>query len=244
MAQSQFAFNFRLTPWENCLNLNFHGVQLAPRFGAVCTRDFLGIFWNGKQEDYQQAVGTAHHLARSLVHAHAFCSFPNGCVLDVEPVTWLELRNSQPEKIVSGYMHPTLNIVPLVPDHSDSAPLRRAASMVHQILQFFQLGLALADFHAARRETGSYGFFYAYRVLEDVGYHFGATKGDHPDWDAMNKALKTSKQKWDPLIKAGTSARHLSQEKLKQLVQADPGRLLALAHEAITLFIEHLRITP
>lgn len=243
MAPSQFAFNFRLSPWENCLNLNFDNVQLAPGFGAVCTRDYLGIFWNGESKDNEKARGIGSQLARCLIHAHAFCSFPDAAILEVEPVTWLELRNSKPEKIVSGYMHPTLATAPFVRDHPDKVRLHHAASIVAHTVSHIQLQLALADFHAARREGGVYSFFYAYRVLEDVGYHFGATKDDHPDWNAMNKALKTNKPKWKPLTDAGTAARHLSQQKIQKLPVHNSGQLLALAHEAITLFLAHLGIT-
>ncbi len=45
MAISLFSFNFRLGPWEGCLNLNFDQIELAPGFAAVCTRDHLGILW-------------------------------------------------------------------------------------------------------------------------------------------------------------------------------------------------------
>jgi hypothetical protein len=44
------------------------------------------------------------------VHADAFVSYPGGIVLDVEPVTWLEVREHVPEGVVSGYMHQTLAI--------------------------------------------------------------------------------------------------------------------------------------
>lgn len=56
------------------------------------------------------------------------------------------------------------------------------------------LGLALADFHAARRELGPYYAFFAFRVLKDIGFRFGDKDGA-PDWPAMNKALGTILQK-------------------------------------------------
>jgi hypothetical protein len=62
---------------------------------------------------------------------------------------------------------------------------------------------ALGDFYIARREVGPYSAFYAFRALEDVGFHFGVMKNDKPDWDVMNAALGTSKAKWGPLTKGG-----------------------------------------
>ena len=55
MAIGLFSFDFRLGPWEGCLNLNFDQVELAPGFAAVCTRDHLGILWDG---DPQQPEAT------------------------------------------------------------------------------------------------------------------------------------------------------------------------------------------
>jgi hypothetical protein len=101
--------------------------------------------------------------------------------------------------------------------------------------------LALSDFHAARHETGPYYAFYAYRVLEDVGYLFGA-KDDHPNWDAMNAALNTCKQKWETLTDAGTAARHLDEGKFQQSKGATRQDLIALSHEALTLAFAHFGI--
>jgi hypothetical protein len=73
--------------WEGCLNLNFDQEVLAPGFGAVCTRDQLGILWAGNPQQNEAARATAYTLARTLVHADAFVSYPGGIVLHVEPVT-------------------------------------------------------------------------------------------------------------------------------------------------------------
>jgi hypothetical protein len=73
MPTSLFSFNFRLGPWEGCLNLNFDQEVLAPGFDAVCTRDQLGILWAGDPKQNETARATAYTLARTLVHA-AFVS--------------------------------------------------------------------------------------------------------------------------------------------------------------------------
>ena len=93
MVSSLFSFNFRIGPWDGCLNLNFANVKLAPGFAAVCTRDHLGIIWEGDPAQNETARSKAHAIARALIHADAFFSFPDGIVLEVEPVTWLELRD-------------------------------------------------------------------------------------------------------------------------------------------------------
>jgi hypothetical protein len=74
----------------------------------------------------------------------------------------------------------------------------------------------------------------AFRVLEDIGFSFGI-KNDKPDWNAMNSALGTSKNKWAQLTEAGTMARHLSDQGLRKLEMMDRAALIGLAHEAVTL---------
>ena len=69
---SLFSFDFRLGPWEGCLNLNFDHIALAPHFAAVCTRDHLGILWRGDPQDNEIARARAYFLARALIHADAF----------------------------------------------------------------------------------------------------------------------------------------------------------------------------
>lgn len=213
MTSSLFTFNFRLGPWEGCLNLNFDHVDLASGFDAVCTREQLGIIWRGNPAESEVARATAYSLARTLVHADALVSFPNGIVLDVEPVTWLEVRECSTTKVVSGYMHTTLATTLLDSNHPHKLRLLKAVELTKAVLDHPALRFAIADFYAARRELGPYLGFYAFRVLEDVGFHFGVTKDDKPDWDKMNAAIGAAKNKWHPLTKAGTSARHLSKYK-------------------------------
>ena len=218
-------------------------IELAPGFRAVCVRDSLGIIWVGEPGYNEEARGVAHNLARALVQSHAYYSFPSGPLLEVEPVTWLEIRNCAEKETVFGNMHPSLATAPFQEGHDDNTALLRAASLVRPLNNSISLQFALADFHVARRELGPYSAFYAYRVLEDVGYSFGATKEDKPNWKAMNKALNTEEDKWKPLTDAGTMARHLSEQKLPKLVGADRQQLLALSYEALTLAFAHFGIT-
>lgn len=242
MTHSLFAFNFRLGTWESCLNLNFDQVELAAGFAAVCTRDHLGILWAGDPQQNDEARVTAYYLARALIHAHAFCAFPKGPVLEVSPVTWLEIRDCQTTGVVSGYMHQTLETAPLDPNHHDKALLLRAAGLTRSLQRFASLQLALTDFHTARREVGPYSAFYAYRVLEDIGYQFGATKDDKPDWNAMNQALGTNEAKWKLLTRAGTWARHLNDQNQAKLAGSSREDLLGLAHEAISLALVYVGV--
>jgi len=242
VASSLFSFNFRLGPWEGSLNLNFDQIELAPGFAAVCTRDHLGILWGGDPQQNEIARATAYTLARALIHADAFLSFPTGIVLEVEPVTWLEVRDCVPTGVVSGYMHQTLATAPLDSNHPDKIRLCGAAALRRALRELPALQFALGDFYTARREVGPYSAFYAFRMLEDVGFHFGVTKNDKPDWDAMNAALGTSKAKWDPLTEAGTCARHLSDRKLPKLETMDRAALLRLAHEAVELTLNKIGV--
>ncbi len=235
---SLFAFNFRLGPWEGCLNLNFDQVELAPGFAAVCTRDQLGLLWRGDPKQNENARATASSLARALIHAHAFVSFPAGIVLEVEPVTWLEVRECSTTKVVSGYMHQTLAAVPLDSNHPDKARLLKAAELTRSVLDHPALSFAIGDFYAARREIGPYSSFYAFRVLEDVGFHFGTTKEGRPDWDKMNAVLGTTKDDWRELTDAGTWARHLSKENTQKIKAIDLGKMLSLAHKALRLVLK------
>ena len=86
------------------------------------------------------------------------------------------MSNRSLEGVVSGYMHQTLANAPLDPNHPDKARLRSAAALVRKVQPFPALQLALGDLYTARREIGPYSSFYAFRVLEDVGFHFGVTK--------------------------------------------------------------------
>ena len=97
-----FSFNFRLGPWEGCLNLNFDQEVLAPGFGAVCTRDQLGILWAGNPQQNEAARATAYTLARTLVHADAFVSYPGGIVLHVECAPLTGEKNRELEGGVIG----------------------------------------------------------------------------------------------------------------------------------------------
>lgn len=233
MSDSLFCFNFRLTPWEGCLNLSFDKEELAPGFGTVCTRDHLAILWVGDPQRNEEARATAYTLARRLVHADAYESFPTGIVLNVEPVTWLEVREHVLKNVVSGYMHQTLATSPLDSEHPDKARLKRATALVRQLHDHSALQLALADFYTARSEIGPYLAFYAFRVLEDVGFHFGTNRKGGPDWDAMNESLGTTKEKWKVLIDAGKKARHLSTKGLVTLETEDPLSLITCAREAL-----------
>jgi hypothetical protein len=126
-------------------------------------------------------------------------------------------------------MHQTLAIAPLDSNHPDKLRLCEAAALTRALYDLPALQLALGDFHTARREVGPYSAFYAFRVLEDVGFHFGATKNDKPAWNGMNAALGTSKAKWDPLTDAGTWTRHLSDRSRPKLETIDRAALLRLA---------------
>ena len=80
------------------------------------------------------------------MNADAFVSYAGGIVLDVEPFTWLEVREHVPKGVVSGYMHQTLANLLLDPNHPDKARLRSAAALVRQVQPFLALQLALGDF--------------------------------------------------------------------------------------------------
>lgn len=244
MPTSYFEFRFRLMPWELCLNLNFDRVQLAPGIGAVCTRDQLGIIVSGKPEEFHDLLGHAHHLAQMLVRAHAFCSYPEGAVLDVEPLMWLELQECQPTKTISGYMHRSLRHLGLEPEHPDNTAVRAAATLVHTAHADVSVNLALADFQSARRDLSPYFAFFAYRALEDIAYRFGVVGGDKPDWDAMNQGLGTSKQHWQALTTVGTAARHLNPADVATITALKRNDVLDVAHDALTRLLRHLGMFP
>jgi hypothetical protein len=120
--------------------------------------------------------------------------------------------------------------------------LLKAATLVRSLVDMIALQLALPDFYTARREVGPYSAFYAYGVVEDVGFQFGFTKNGHPDWEAMNNALGTSKEKWSQLTRAGTIARHLNNKALGELEVLDRSELLGLAREALEISLEKIGV--
>lgn len=244
-ARSLFAYTFRLTPWEAAIGMHFHRQQLAPDFNAVCVRDQLILFWLGDTKDHDAARTTAVMLARHLVNANAYLAHPALSVTDAEPVSWLEVTDVKSTSITSGYMSPTQVRAPLKPGDPEGARLQEAAELVRRVglaPHFaFALFMALSDFHAASREAGPYAAFYAVRVLEDVGFAFGAVEGERPDWTSMNAALGTIRLEWKPLTDAGTRARHMNEEKLAapSLSKADA---LQLAHRALTLLLQYAKV--
>lgn len=243
MTRSHFTFTFRISPREHCLHLNFQNIEFATGFKAVCIRDYLGIVWTGDPVHNETAREIARSMARTLVQSHAYFSFPNGPVLEIEPETWLEIRNCDAEEAVYGNMHPSLATSPLQEGHEDNTAFLRAANIVGPLGPHFSLQVALGDFRVARRDLGPYSSFYAYRVLENIGYAFGITKEDKPEWDAMNKALGTDKGKWQPLTDAGTWARHLNEQSFSKLAAANRQQLLGLSHEALSLAFGYFQIS-
>jgi hypothetical protein len=246
MSRSLFTFTFRLSPWEACLNLNFHEQYLAPDCGVVCTRDQLLLLWAGDPEQNDAARDRAGILARQLIHASAFHTFPAGSVMDVEPVSWLEVPRVASSTVVAGYMSPTLKRTPLESDHPDGRLFKESAELVRKLNEKGNVGvqafLGLSDFHSARKETGPYSAFYAFRVLEDVAYAFGANAADKPEWATMNRAFGTTEDEWKPLTAAGTWARHLSEAKLEGPSPPNKDDALQLSHRALKLLLKHLGV--
>src|SRR5947209_14455431 len=88
-------------------------------------------------------------------------------------------------------------------NQENNRPFTEGAQLIPRTFPTIGLGSALSDFRQARRNLGPYSAFYAYRVLEDIGYGFG-TVSDHPNWDAMNDAFGTTREHWNLLIETGT----------------------------------------
>ncbi len=246
MAQSLFVFQFRLLPWEGCLNLNFENMELARGFRrlthgfkAVCTRDQLWLLTDINAASFEHAQQAARQLASALVDAHGYFSFPDRLPLDLQWVSWLEVKGCGPRSTVSGYADPSLLRAKLVPAHPDNEPLLAAGDLLRRLGNNLSLALALADFRAARRELGPYYAFFAYRVLEDIGFAFGE-KGGAPNWPAMNKALGTTKEHWDDLTKTGTAARHLNKASLTSIQSKPRKALLDLARDALSRYVTYL----
>lgn len=243
MEPSFFNFRFRLLPWEACLNLNFDRLELPLGAGAVCTRDELGLVMVGEPTQFDGMMARAHQLATGLVHAAAYRAFPGGnLVIDVQPITWLEVPNWTPTArgTVTGYMHRSLAHHGLDPAHPDNAPWRDALGVLIDAHRFPALYLALADFHAALREPGPYFAFFAFRALEDVAQMFGPGTEGKLNWAAMNEAFGTDKAHWEPLTVAGTAARHLKWADAGLAGDENRQGLLTLAHESIARALEHI----
>ena len=156
--------------------------------------------------------------------------FPGFPALDVMAESWFEVVGvGQAQSTVFGYADSSLEFVPLVQGHPDSQPFVEASSILKATHVEPELGPAFADFRVARRQTGSYVAFFAYRVLEDIGYTFGTTD-DKPNWDAMNLALGTTKGDWRKLTEAATAARH---NPARAIDSRERDELLAIAKRAL-----------
>lgn len=241
VATSLFFFRFFLRPWEACLNFNFAGVSLPQGFSAVCTRDQLGLLVGTDPGNFDPLKEWAVQLASALANAHGYFA-PQRPALQAEWDGWLEVQRCPPTTIIAGYAHPSLQITTLDSRHPDNEPFRQAAALLVRLDAPEALLVALNDFQAARRDVSPYSVFYAYRVLEDIAYGFGVTKDDKPEWKAMNAAFGTPEDgsHWRVLTKAGTAARHLNPDSLKELQAIGRTTPLALAKEALDRWIAYL----
>jgi hypothetical protein len=210
------------------MNLNFDRLSVPPAH-FVCTRDILGVQLVVAPDTFDGVLLEAKRLAATFIDAHAYCSFPRFPPLDLMAESWFAVVGVGPRNTVFGYADSSLNFVPLVPGHSDNQPFIEASRVMRLINAAPGVGPALADFRAARQQTGSYVAFFAYRVLEDVGYTFG-TKDDKPNWVAMNSALGTTERHWGRLTEAGTAARH---NPAGAIDSRDREELLAVAKDAL-----------
>lgn len=249
MQPSLFLFQFRLSPREQCINLNFQQLDLLPnQVQAVCTRDILGVQTIVSPENFDAIHALVNNLVSSLIDAHSFYSFPNGASLQVTPINFFEVKDSGPKSTVFGYTDPSISYSPLIPDHSDNEPFRKAAKLVPYTINLPTLGLALSDFRNARTQIGPYYAFYAYRVLEDIANSFGRVatrkKGeDRPNFEEMNKAFGTTEEDWVEFTNAGIDSRHLqpTMEKLMALLSMRE-ELIKTAKHIIDLFIKYKKL--
>lgn len=235
-ADSLILFRFRLMPPQACLNLNFDRLGVGPA-GIVCTRDVLGVQLMVPDGKFDGSLLLAKRLGATLLDVHSYCSFPNLQPIDLMAESWFEVVGSGPRDTVFGYADSSLDLVPLRSDHPDNGPFRQAVGVLPLLEGEPSLGAAFADFRVARRQTGSYVAFYAFRVLEDVAYTF-SKDATRADWDAMNASLGTGPKHWAALTKAGTAARHRPSE---PILQDERDELLRLAKESLDRKLAVLR---
>jgi hypothetical protein len=227
-----FVFRFRLSPAHACNNLNFQNLSVLDA-ALVCTRDVLGVRRNAVPGDVRPLILEAKARAALLLDVHAYCAYPTRPQLDLVSESWIEVRDAGDKETVFGYSDPSLESTGLVSGHPDNEPFMEAAKLLTvAVSRVPDLAHAFNDFRSARTQVGSYVKFFANRVLEDVGYLFGR-RDDHPDWDSMNAALKTTTADW-ALISRG-AARH---NPLTPIPDADRTAVLDLAHSAIQKYID------
>lgn len=235
---SYFSFQYQLSPWPACVNFNFQGLRIPGNVVATCVRDQLGLIVFALPEHFDAVRSIVHTAATALIDAHAFFAFPDLPAVDLEPVTWQEVKESGVRSTVFGYADRSQEIAPIVPGHEHNRPFRQSEAFLNTVDLAIALTPALADFRSARRESGMYSGFYAYRVLEDVAYGFGEQLVAKT-WVAMNEALGTTEEHWKPLTRLGTAIRHASRDQPRFLNDAERGTALGLAKEAIDRFIAH-----
>lgn len=227
---SLILFRFRLSPPQACMNLNFQGLSVPPA-SIVCTRDVLGVqLVLPPDKIFDDTLLAVKRLAASLLDVHAYCAFPQLPPLDLMAESWFEIKEAGPRNTVFGYADSSLEFVPLVPGHPDNVPFTEAAELVPMIDLEPPLGAAFADFRVARRQTGSYTAFFAFRALEDVAYTFGSNVDGKPDWAAMNSALRSVEEHWEPLTRAAEAARH---NPARSIAPSERDALLGRAKEAL-----------
>jgi hypothetical protein len=248
MQSSLFLFQYRLYPWEACVNFNFENLALLPnQFLSVCTRDLLGIQTSAPPDHFQVIQDLALGLASALIDVHGYYSYPDLPVLDLSPINFFEVKDSGAKSTVFGYTDPSIAHVPLQSGHADNKPFITAASLVSRTLSTAGLGAAFSDFRSARRNLGPYSAFYAYRVLEDIAYSFSKAKDGKPGWEEMNDTFGTTKNHWKFLTDAGTQARHFDPDPQQaRAFKLISGRVayLNLAKEALDRWLKSLKLNP
>lgn len=196
-----FYFIGKLQPEEECMKFNPGEMHLKNGWVVDIFQSGIAV-WNPKvtakfnetlpevTEILETVVNTYNFITRSRITFNIYnCLEARGVSCSNNLIWWF--TNARTKKAISK----------LGPNN---AAWRRAGQNFEKTERSFHHKIALRDYQACMSHYNQDdAFFYAFRIIEEIREAIG---GD--SWEAMHRALSTSKEEIDPLTKASTAVRH------------------------------------
>jgi hypothetical protein len=197
----------------------------------------LAIFYrtvNGT-ETFEVIREQAQYFATAIITCFGFLTAKH---LHYAPRNWVEFQGPA-SKIVVGRFE-SFREPPL--DHADNDTFKKIAILMPLILNNPPLARALDDYYSCLSKTNPDFYVYAYRAVEDIRSHFGASEEDDERktaWENMNKALNHNKKDYAELVKFAKEYRHAN--KLGESIDPETAqRQVTFVASLIDAFVKYL----
>lgn len=178
--------------WQNMLSVSYHILDVTEPLDGI--------------QIFKVARADAHSFATAVISCFGFLRAKH---LEYSLRNWVEfVVPSLATKIVVGkseaYSEPPI-------DHTDNQAFEKIATLMPLILNNAPLARALDDYYSCLSKTSPDFYVFAYRAVEDIRSHFGASDDDKQRiaaWNEMNKALNRKKENYDELKGFAEKYRH------------------------------------